>query len=122
MKKDFLFLFIGLLVVAAAVLVFYNSPITGNQIINVEDQTIKEFITISNSTFYPSNLTIEKGTIVSWKNMDSFSHNLIISNGVVIKDNILNPGETFENWFSKSGNYIITSNGEPNMVGIIIVK
>jgi plastocyanin len=122
MKKDFLFLFVGLLFVAAAILVISNSQLTGNQIINVEDQTMRETVVILNSTFLPENLTIEKGTIISWKNTDSSEHNLVITNGVKIEDKNLAQGETFENWFSKSGTYTITLTDNPNVKGLIIVK
>ena len=77
-------------------------------------------IEIKNFAFNPPELTMDKGTTVTWTNHDSVTHDITINNGLF--DHDLNPGESFSFMFNESGAYDYHCDIHTSMKGTIIVK
>ena len=78
-------------------------------------------ITIKNSAFIPSNITITAGQNVTWINEDSVPHQVKGENGLFLSDTFSN-GQTFTYWFNTTGTYNYICNIHQFMKGTIIVK
>jgi len=68
-------------------------------------------------------LTIEKGSVVSFNNDDSTSHNIIVSgNGVNLNSGLQAPGVTFKAPFLKPGVYQVMCGIHPKMKMTVTVN
>ena len=90
-----------------------------------QDQAVQEpsdnnQVLINNFAFAPKELTIDKGTVVTWKNDDSASHT-VVSQGL-FTSKTLGKGEEFIFKFDKPGEYDYICSIHPLMKGKIIVK
>ena len=85
-----------------------QAQISGNQII------------ISNFAFAPKELTVEKGTIVTWKNDEGVSHT-VVSEGF-FSSKTLTKGGQFTYEFDQPGEYEYYCSIHPSMKGKVIVK
>ena len=121
MRKEFVYLFLGVLMIGAGVVLLYNSPLTGNQILNIQDETLRANITISNAQFTPQNLTVKEGTIVTFINKDNITYEVVVSNGVTVMSKEIPAMQNYDIWFSKSGNYAISEKTNPKIVATIHV-
>jgi len=75
-------------------------------------------ILIEFQAFSPSNLTIEKGTTVTWLNTDHDFHKI---KGDKFESNNLTRGDTFSYLFDKAGTYDYMDALNPSVKGKIIV-
>jgi cytochrome c peroxidase len=74
-------------------------------------------------TFSVPTLTVNKGTVVTFKNSDDTSHNILIrGNGVVFNSGLQGPGTAFTAPFRKPGSYEIFCGIHPRMNMTVIVK
>ncbi len=74
----------------------------GNNSSNVTSNP--NMISIQNTTFNPNNLTIRSGTNVQWINNDNKQHQIVSDSGA-FQSPILNPGDSYNFYFAKSGIY-----------------
>ncbi|MBI2630201.1 cupredoxin family copper-binding protein [Candidatus Pacearchaeota archaeon] len=86
---------------------------SGNSQYNVE---IKE------SSFNPSEITINKGETITWTNYDSAPHTITSDSNKALDSPTLNQGETFSYTFETSGNYNYHCSFHSSMKGKIIVR
>jgi len=77
-------------------------------------------VEIKNFAFNPSEISIDKGTSVTWTNKDSVTHDITIDSGLF--DHDLNPGESFSFIFNEPGTYDYHCDIHPSMKGKIIVQ
>ncbi len=61
-------------------------------------------ISIQNTAFSPNNLTVRSGTNVQWINNDNKQHQIVSDSGA-FQSPILNPGDSYNFYFAKSGIY-----------------
>jgi plastocyanin len=79
-------------------------------------------VDIETSTFIPSVLNVQKGTIVEWKNKDGFAHTLLSTEGPVpFQSQRLVFGQIYQFKFSKPGKYRYICDNCPVTKGIINV-
>lgn len=81
-------------------------------------------ISIHDMMFSPSQITVTKGSTVTWTNNDSTTHTVVddLSNvGGPSSGNIL-PGQTYSFTFDKTGSFQYHCSIHPSMRGTIVVK
>jgi plastocyanin len=82
---------------------------------STEDIQIKEF------SFNPSSITVQKGTIVTWIQMDSVQHTITSDDGA-FESSPLAKGESWSFTFNTPGTYTYHCSPHPGMKGEIIVQ
>jgi plastocyanin len=75
-------------------------------------------VTMSGSKFLPGTITIDKGGMVIWKNLDAMGHDVLV-NGT--NSPILAKGEIFSFTFNTAGTFNYVCTVHPGMAGQIIV-
>ncbi len=79
-------------------------------------------VTIRNMMFTPSQVTVVRGTTVTWTNDDSMSHTVTIDQGTGPKSSNIAPGASFAYTFNQSGSYQYHCSIHPSMRGTIVVQ
>ena len=83
------------------------------------------FVAIVNYGFYPTTLTVSKGTTVTWVNMDFVQHT--VTSGTeqaptgLFDSHELNHMQSFSYTFSTPGTYVYFCDIHPSMTGAITV-
>ena len=78
-------------------------------------------VRMQGSTFAPADLTVEKGTTVTWSNDDSTTHT-VTANSKVFNSGNLNKGQNFGYTFNESGAFEYACTIHPSMKGKVTVK
>lgn len=76
-------------------------------------------VTIQGMRFAPGNLTVAKGTQVTWVNNDRMPHNIV---GQGFRSSNLSQGQSFSHTFSEAGTYTYQCSLHPGMTGTITVE
>jgi len=124
MKKKFVY--IGLVLIAAAILVYscskgYNTPPSGYNP-GTAGTGVMASVTIQNMAFIPDTLSIKTGTTVTWSNMDEVTHTVVELNGMFSSGNIA-PGQTYSYSFPAAGTFTYHCTIHPMMkTGVVIVS
>ncbi|MGB9978151.1 cupredoxin domain-containing protein [Methanobacterium sp.] len=95
-----------------------NNTSIGNNSTNVTSATT---ISIQNMTFNPNKITIGSGTNIQWINNDNAQHQIVSDTGA-FQSNILNPGDSYNFFFAKTGIYGYHDALNPTITGTIIVQ
>jgi plastocyanin len=86
-----------------------------------EDQPAAISITIDNFSFTPKEITVSKGTTITWVNHDDVPHT-VVSPDKKFKSRALDTDEKFSFTFTDSGTYGYFCSVHPVMTGKVIVK
>ena len=78
-------------------------------------------ISIQNMTFNPNKITIKSGTNIQWVNNDNVQHQIVSDSGA-FQSNILNPGDSYNFFFDKTGIYGYHDALNSTVTGTIIVQ
>ena len=78
-------------------------------------------ISIQNMAFNPNQITIKSGTNIQWVNNDNTQHQIMGDNGA-FQSTVLNPGDTYNFYFAKSGIYGYHDALNPTITGTITVQ
>ena len=78
-------------------------------------------VVIQNFDFSPSQLTVKKGTTVTWTNNDAIGHSVTPDNGSEISSGILQQGQSYSHIFETLGTYSYHCSPHPNMRGSVTV-
>jgi len=110
---------ISITIMAAVIAATLALSLTGlaeqaNSTSNAKDVTIL----IQNSVFQPSNITVEKGTTVTWLNTDRDIHKI---EGESFESDDLNRGDAYSYKFEAAGTYGFTDALNPSAKGEITV-
>ncbi len=62
-------------------------------------------VTLENFSFNPKNLTVKKGTNVTWTNKDSTKHDVASDTGTELESELLGQGESYSHVFNTAGTY-----------------
>jgi plastocyanin len=101
-----------------------NTPATDdNSQTNVGPSAIAtDKVTIEDFAFNPSNITVERGTVVTWTNEGNADHTVTETDGQDgPKSEHLAPGESYAFTFNTLGTYRYNCSLHPNMTGIVTV-
>lgn len=86
-----------------------------------EDQPAVISITIDNFSFTPREITVSKGTTVTWINHDDVPHT-VVSTDKKFRSRALDTDEKFSFTFSDTGAYGYFCSVHPVMTGRVLVK
>lgn len=86
-----------------------------------ENQPAAISITIDNFSFTPKEITVSKGTTVTWINHDDVPHT-VVSTDKKFRSKALDTDDKFSFTFSDSGAYGYFCSVHPVMIGKVIVK
>ncbi len=78
-------------------------------------------VNIQNSMFIKDNMTIGKGTKVTWVNKDNTSHTVTSDEGLFASPTLA-PGQNFSYTFTANGTFHYHCSIHPTMMGTIVVK
>jgi plastocyanin len=78
-------------------------------------------VTIQNFAFSPANITVKKGTTVTWTNKDSAVHDVVSSQSGGPKSDHLEKGESFSFKFDTTGTFNYICSIHPSMKGVVTV-
>ena len=84
-----------------------------------EDQPAAR-VSIDNFSFTPKEITVTKGTTVTWVNHDDVPHTVV--GGGAFRSKALDTDDTFSFTFTEAGSYSYFCSVHPMMVGKVIVK
>jgi plastocyanin len=98
-----------------------NNPSNSAQT-NANTPTSTDSVTIQNFAFSPSDITVKKGTTVTWTNQDSTTHTVteMDSQTGPSSDN-LNPGAKYTFTFTQTGTFKYHCSIHPEMLGTVTV-
>jgi plastocyanin len=78
-------------------------------------------VKIDNFTFGPAELTVVKGTTITWTNRDDIPHT-VVSPDKAFKSKVLDTDETFSFTFSTPGTFPYFCSLHPKMTGKVVVQ
>jgi plastocyanin len=97
-----------------------NSTMSSNQNSGSTSQT--NAVSITNFAFNPSNITVKKGTTVTWTNKDSVAHTVTENDGQDgPKSNDLNQNQTYSFTYNTVGTFKYHCSIHPDMIGSVTV-
>jgi plastocyanin len=80
-------------------------------------------VSLMNFSFYPRNITVTKGTTVTWTNQDPASHDVTgLGNLSDLKSPTLKQKDIYSYTFNSPGTYNYHSNISSGMAGTVVVK
>ena len=72
-------------------------------------------------SFYPPQINVPTGSIVSWTNADSIQHTVTSDEQGLFDAGPISPGDTFENVFDSAGEFGYHCAIHPFMTGLVMV-
>jgi len=78
-------------------------------------------VTIANFSFSPANITVKKGTTVTWTNNDSVSHTVTADSGNGPDSELLSNGQSYSFTFNDVGTFSYHCTPHPDMHGKVTV-
>lgn len=87
-----------------------------------QNATATDKVTIANFAFSPANITVKKGTTVTWTNNDSTTHTIVESDSQTgPASGSLAPGSSYSFTYSAAGTYPYHCSIHPDMIGTVVV-
>jgi len=87
----------------------------------VDDQSAPTGVVIDNFSFTPKEITVAKGTTVTWMNHDDVPHT-VVSKDQKFKSKALDTDDHFSFTFTDAGTYVYFCSVHPIMIGKVTVK
>lgn len=82
-----------------------------------------ETVSIKDFAFDPTQVTVKRGTMVTWKNEDGVPHTVTGEpDGVMIDSGSIAPGDEFAYTFEAPGEYLYHCSIHPDMKGKVVVE
>jgi len=92
------------------------------------DQTVQatNSVTIQGFAYAPANITVKKGTTVTWTNQDQVDHNVVSDDnqpagGPPTDNPLLNKGQSYQFTFNTAGTFHYHCTPHPYMQAVVIV-
>jgi plastocyanin len=122
MSKKF-FVTISALVIITGLITFSCKKNSSNTYTAPPDTTNQPVISMHNMTFIPAMVTVTKGTVIKWKNNDTYAHTVDSNDGITFSSGNISGGGSFTYTATVAGtfNYHCLIHGLP-MSGIVIVN
>jgi plastocyanin len=99
-----------------------SSNSSGNAGNSTDGTELKGFVEIKGNQYTPGNLTVKKGTLVTWTNKDAERHTVTMDTASDSDNHpILVAGDTYSTLFSEPGTYSYHCDFHPTMKGTITV-
>jgi plastocyanin len=89
----------------------------------VPAQAASHAVMIHNYAYGPGSLSITQGDTVTWTNMDTAEHDVVVTSGPAsFRSPMLSKGESWSYTFTTAGNYGYTCSVHPDMRGSVSAK
>ena len=98
-----------------------TTPPTSTTPSNNQTQTTANQVGISNFAFSPTDITIKKGTTVTWTNNDSVAHTVKFESSDIPESENLGNGQSFSFTFNNQGTFNYICGLHPSMHGTVTV-
>jgi plastocyanin len=86
------------------------------------DAVVVKKVQMTNSrTYLPAVLTVDRGTVVTWKNTSFISHTTTSTTGVW-SSGLVGPGRTFSHTFRRAGTFRYHCTLHAGMTGRVVVR
>ena len=136
MKNNQLFMIVGVtfgvvliitFVVMGKVNVKNSSSVKGAVVSADSVEKLLNTVSIEGSMFNPTNITVPKGTMVTWINNDNVPHKVVSdpytthSDLPGLESKTINPGESYSYTFNILGSWVYHCHFKPEMQGRVIV-
>jgi plastocyanin len=124
MKKLLIAMLLTIVVISLVGCSQSSSSTTSGQTSSVSSSTtssLSSYVTISNFAFDPKELTVSKGTKVTWTNNDSVNHTITSDSGA-FESGDLAKGDSFSFTFNDTGSFSYHCKIHPLMTAKIIVQ
>lgn len=93
-----------------------------NQSASNENEQATDKVTIKDMAFSPANITVKKGTTVTWTNEDSIGHTVSETDGQQGPNSrTLDKGQTYTFTYNTVGTFKYDCSIHPNMLGTVTV-
>ena len=80
-------------------------------------------VSIKNMAFDPISISVSSGSVVTWTNNDTTSHQIITDGNLTdLESGVLDPGATYSFTFNQAGTFLYHCNIHPSMKGQVTVK
>ena len=89
---------------------------------NSQAQSTSDKVSISNFAFSPTDITVKKGTTVTWTNNDSVAHTINFDTDDITDSGNLGNDQTFSVTFSDEGTFNYTCGIHSSMHGTVTVS
>lgn len=87
-----------------------------------QNQATENTVDIRNMAFTPSQITVKKGTTVTWTNNDSTTHTVTADNGNGPSSDNISPGSSYKYTFNDTGSFQYHCTIHPSMRGTVVVQ
>jgi amicyanin len=94
---------------------------TNNEATNNPPASQTPEVSISNFAFSPTDITVKKGTKVTWTNNDSVAHTVTADSGKGPDSELLQNGQTYSFTFNEVGTFNYHCTPHPQMHGTVTV-
>jgi amicyanin len=118
-KTTFSLTLSGLVVLSLAFLNSGHTKLVASEQNGSGDQ---QQVKIDNFSFAPATLTVAVGATVTWVNQDDVPHNVVSTEGNILKSSLLDTDQKFSHTFDKAGTYPYYCSIHPKMTGKVIVQ
>lgn len=98
-----------------------SNQTSNNTTSNNQTPSTTNKVNISNFAFMPTDITVKKGTIVTWANNDSVAHTVEADSDNGPKSENLGNGQTFSFKFNEVGTFNYICGIHPSMNGTVTV-
>ena len=88
---------------------------------NDQTQSTTDKVSISNFAFSPTDITVKKGTTVTWTNNDSVANTIEFETDDIPKSETLGNGQSFSFTFNDEGTFNYICGLHPSMHGTVTV-
>jgi len=79
-------------------------------------------VSIENMLYTPAQITVAKGTKVTWTNNDSTAHTVTADTNNTFASGTLNPGASYSFTFNETGSFAYHCDFHPSMHGTVVVR
>jgi amicyanin len=97
-----------------------SSQSTGNSN-STSDASTTNTVTIADYEYAPKNITVKKGTTVTWTNQDSVAHTVTAKAGSGPDSSLLAKGQSYSYTFNNVGSFDYYCKPHPYMTGTVTV-
>lgn len=85
------------------------------------EPTATDKVGITEYSYMPANITVKKGTTVTWTNNDSVAHTVTSSEGSLMDSGDMEKGDTYSVTFNEVGTFDYFCEPHPYMTGSVTV-
>ncbi len=122
MKRFVIFVFLAMFLAACSTNTMPANSMPAQQATSQVVDGNSASVSIKGFAFNPSELTVKKGTTVTWTNMDSAPHTVTSDSGNELSSQVLNTGNSYSHTFDTVGTFEYHCSIHTSMKAKVIVE